>query len=372
MKKVVMLCPSMSQPRYHKRARLLAENYSVSVIAFRRKYYNESKFNDGVPVDVVGELPDGAHFKRLFFLLSVYRRLSLAKESIDVFYAFSVDLYLVAVLAGLRVGVYEVGDIRSAGFKGFMFRVFEKFIIRHARKVIITSAYFYSEYYSKMGLPKNNFQVVENKLPDVFFDNKRKPIFFDNGGDNCPPVRRKIRIGVVGFFRYKVPIKLLLDFCNLYPGDYEVHFFGDGPLVEQVKAEQSDNVFYHGAFSNPKDLPKIYSLIDVNFVVYDSSDLNVRLALPNKFYESIYFCVPIIVASNTALESEVVKKGVGFSISLDEIEFRKEMRSLTFSVLNFFKNSCLQIDPKSVVESKNVVLIVNSDKETLNKSRNQR
>ena len=46
--------------------------------------------------------------------------------------------------------------------------------------------------------------------------------------------------------------------------------------------------------------------------MYDSTDLNVRLALPNKLYESMYFKKPILVSSNTYLSQVVDQYGIGF------------------------------------------------------------
>ena len=70
----------------------------------------------------------------------------------------------------------------------------------------------------------------------------------------------------------------------------------------------------HGAFENPKDLQNIYSKIDISIVCYDTASGNVRIAEPNKLYESIFFETPIVVSSGTFLEDRVKEYNVGYAI----------------------------------------------------------
>ena len=363
---LVMLCPSLSQPRYHKRANALAHRFTVSVIAFERLYYNVNKFSDNIDVDVVGQLPEGAIFKRLFYLFSVYKRLKVNSENINVFYALSLDLYLVAMLAGLDCGIYEVGDIRTAKGKNAIFRFLEKFVVSHSRSVVLTSKYFYSGYYENYGFPIEKYMIVENKLPRDFFSEIDRERFYKSRENKQISTRkRRIRIGVIGFFRYEKPINLLLMFARENKDRFEVHFFGDGPLACLIKSDDNENVIFHGPFSNPFELTGIYGSLDVNFVVYDNSDLNVRLALPNKLYESIYFCLPMIVASDTALEYEVVKKGVGVSVSLECRSFSEEMKNLSFESLEGYRENCKIVDPVDLIDDGNPFLDLLSGSERI-------
>ena len=54
------------------------------------------------------------------------------------------------------------------------------------------------------------------------------------------------------------------------------------------------------------------------FSVYNANNQNVRIALPNKLYESIYCELPIIVAKGTYLSQLVEEWGVG--VSVDHID----------------------------------------------------
>ena len=47
---------------------------------------------------------------------------------------------------------------------------------------------------------------------------------------------------------------------------------------------------------------------------YGSADINSKILEPNKLYESIFFCRPIIVSANTFLAQQVRKYNCGFVI----------------------------------------------------------
>ena len=66
-------------------------------------------------------------------------------------------------------------------------------------------------------------------------------------------------------------------------------------------------------FKNPDDMEKIYSENNLNFVVYDNTLDNEKVAMPNKFYESGFFNIPIVCAENTY----VGKKSFGSKHGLD-------------------------------------------------------
>ena len=59
--------------------------------------------------------------------------------------------------------------------------------------------------------------------------------------------------------------------------------------------------------------------MDCVFAVYDADNPNVRIALPNKLYESILCELPIIVAKGTYLEELVKEWGVGVSVSHKDV-----------------------------------------------------
>ena len=89
------------------------------------------------------------------------------------------------------------------------------------------------------------------------------------------------------------------------------------------------------------DIDKIYSQVDLSFVMYDSEDLNVKLALPNKLYESMAFKTPLLVSKKTFLSEKVFEYRIGFSWS------EAKMDKLIFYLNSEkFKNSYNQLEKK--------------------------
>src|SRR5690606_38015998 len=74
---------------------------------------------------------------------------------------------------------------------------------------------------------------------------------------------------------------------------------------------------YHGPFKNPDDLEKIYGENNLNFVVYDNTLENEKVAMPNKFYESGFFNIPIVCATKTYVGQRVLEQGLGWTIDTD-------------------------------------------------------
>ena len=99
-------------------------------------------------------------------------------------------------------------------------------------------------------------------------------------------------------------------------------FYGNGmpELMEKIDSLTSlyKNVSSHGRFNSSTDLESIYSNIDILICCYDVTNTNVRLAEPNKLYESIFFNKPIVVSEGTYLGDKVKKMGVGFTLNAED------------------------------------------------------
>ena len=67
------------------------------------------------------------------------------------------------------------------------------------------------------------------------------------------------------------------------------------------------------------EITSIYADVDLIWSVYDTSLQNVRIAMPNKFYEVILSRIPIVVAEN-ALANRVYKAGIGICVPCDNAE----------------------------------------------------
>ena len=159
-----------------------------------------------------------------------------------------------------------------------------------------------------------------------------------------------LRIGFVGFPRYNSVINFIKVYCENYP-QHEFHVYG-GPISDEFsKLKEYKNCIFHGIFSSPEDLPKIYSEIDLVLSTYDVSYENVKYAEPNKLYEAIYFETPIIVSSRTFLSEKVEKLGIGYSINaLNDDEIINLIKNLTIESLREKINNESLIHKKDLVD----------------------
>ncbi len=344
MLSILMISPSSSQPRIIKRATHLNALGKLEVLGFQRKVYEQNKFPDCIAYQSLGYINDGKYLKRVLTLLKALFFIRKRVNKNTIFYALSIDCLLLAWMAGIKRGFYEIGDLRSCEKPESLPSKLERFFIRRLGGVVITSDFFYSEYFRHYKSTTNsNFCVIKNKLHPTILNSPRESMGLVAGN--------KIKIGLIGLLRYEKPIRWLINFVKNHQDTYELHCYGDGPLRALIEKNINGSINYHGSFKSPEDLTEIYKNIDLNFVVYDSKSKNVQLALPNKLYESIYFCVPILVARNTSLASEVRKLGVGASVSLcSERQFVADIRQLSVKKMKVFADSASRVESSFLID----------------------
>ncbi|RJQ24785.1 hypothetical protein C4565_09245 [Candidatus Parcubacteria bacterium] len=308
--KVIVIAPTSSQPRYHKRVSQIAKFYPVDVFAFSRGYYNENTFPGDVRFFGLGKIDDGKYLERIpRFISAILKIRSHLVKKRSLFYAMSFDCMLIARLCGIKRGFYEIGDLRQAEGFGKSLSWFERFLLRSISGLVLTSEYFYEDFYKKKDLlPEEKVFVIDNKVNQALARKRPGKKVFS---------QKRIIIGLVGLLRYQRPIELLLDFVQSQGDYFIVECFGDGPLRGLIESRQCENIRYHGSFRNPHDIPVIYEQIDLNYVVYDASSTNVRLAIPNKLFESAFFGVPIVCCAGTAVGKKACEWGIGKMVRID-------------------------------------------------------
>ena len=87
-------------------------------------------------------------------------------------------------------------------------------------------------------------------------------------------------------------------------------------------------------------------MVDCVYAVYDADNPNVRIALPNKLYESILCELPIIVAKQTYLAELVKEWGVGISVN------HKEVKELVEAI------ACLKNNREVYEEIRNACVVI--------------
>jgi succinoglycan biosynthesis protein ExoL len=97
--------------------------------------------------------------------------------------------------------------------------------------------------------------------------------------------------------------------------------FAGGSMGDDLKEIKSkitlkDGFIFSGPYKYSSDIQDLYKKIDIIYAIYDENDFNCKIAMPNKFYESIITGYPILVADNTFVGRQVEELGIGKAISI--------------------------------------------------------
>ena len=316
---LIFLIQSFEQPRILKIIIDKSKEYkNIYVYGFDRKIHSVENYRildayDNIKYEIVGTMEDKRYWNRFFQYLKllriIYKKHGFSKKR---FYVVGIDLRMLCVPVINKHVDYAISDIAWLYFPkpykalvGFI----DKMLAKFSDKVLFTSMGFYEAHY-KNYVSKKQLVLTENKLATygrVFPIDKLKD--------------DKVRIAYVGAFRYKDIISNLLNVVK-NNNDLVLNFYGDGfsDIVEKMKnhAEEYDNITFNGAFKNPDDLQKIYEENNINFVVYNNRFENERVAMPNKFYESGFFNVPIVCATNTYVGKRALELGMGWTTDITQ------------------------------------------------------
>ncbi|SHG36152.1 hypothetical protein [Flagellimonas flava] len=329
---IIVLAQSLEQPRIVKRIIEKSSEFdSVKVYGFTRKIHAVHNYSvlqdyDNIDITIVGSMANSKYASRAFMYLKLIRLLyknhGFGQKRI---YAFGLDLRGIAgVIPNAKIE-YEISDIMwlyKTGAQRKILSANDIFLAKRSNKVIFTSKGFYNSYYAKHVKP-DKVLIKENKFKSYDKVTSIEQIKSD-----------KIRIAYIGAFRYSKIIEYLLK-TVANNAELQLNFYGDGNqhIVETIKsnAASSENITYNGAFKNPDDLERIYEENNLNFVVYDNTLDNEKVAMPNKFYESGFFNVPIACATNTYVGERVLEQNMGWIVDAKYDAISTFLNSLTLS-----------------------------------------
>lgn len=340
-----MLAQSLEQPRIVKRIVEKSHDFKrIHVLGFKRSIHSVKNYSlieelPNVELTFVASFHDskyinrfGAYLKLLFLLYSKY---GIRKKSI---YAFGMDLRIISALMINKKVQYEISDILWLYKKPsvrFVLASIDKLLARRSDKVIFTSKGFYLKHYNNSVKPENTV-INENKFKSYGKVSPVDSIRVD-----------KLRVAYIGAFRYAGIIDALLNVVSDNK-NIELNFYGDGNsgIVDRMKNSASiyNNINYNGPFKNPDDLGRIYANNNLNFVVYDNSLENEQVAMPNKYYESGFFNIPIVCATNTYVGQRVVENGMGWITGTNEEEIAGFLNSIKINDLEHYHDKIKKLD----------------------------
>jgi succinoglycan biosynthesis protein ExoL len=324
--KIIFLLESVSQPRCIRRINsFINSGYDVEIFGVQRNKYSQNAIIKNHNIQILSTQKDGSgYFKKM--LRNYYEIKKIIKKFENqkvIYYCFGMSLMITFKIISRRKYIYEIADILYGykKFNGFrwLFKLIDTILIKKSVLTVLTSqgfAHFFN-------LNDNtNIIIQPNKVSSYFkkIDKPKIKIIKSNS----------LVFSYVGAFRYP---NTIFRFARIIGEKYPQHFFyfyGDSVLTSLVNkyANRYENIKYFGSFKSPDDLKSIYEKIDIIVACYDSTNLNERIAEPNKFYESLYFKKPIIVSKNTFLSKKVEKSNSGFVINAFDDK----------SIINFIDN----------------------------------
>lgn len=325
--KVCFLLTHIPNPRMNKRIAAFKDLAETKVICTRRASQDIWQPAQNVPHVILDiDLPSAKHIVKRFLVSRDFQKRALEileQFQPDVIYAESLDSLLIAGQYKKKHPIqvfFEVADLRE----NFLVKpanpvdwLLTKALLRREKKgfqyvdyLVVTSPKFYDIHYHTL-IPREKMLFIPNAPDTTVFQSYRKKS------------RGRFTVGFIGGIRYLRQMKLLVDAANAVGAD--VLFAGAGGTSAEFDGIQEyckdmTNVRFSGRYDYNREIAELYGEVDCVFSVYDADNPNVRIALPNKLYESIYCELPILVAKNTYLEELVLQYGVGISVSHESRE----------------------------------------------------
>jgi glycosyltransferase involved in cell wall biosynthesis len=345
-KKIVFIVNTIRQARCSRRIEEFVEHgYPVEVYGFDREGDKRSLPN--FPFKIIGTFQNGSNYlvRTRQIRDAVKEVINLNNKDEVVFYLFNLDIAIAfrsIVGSGKFKYIYEVSDLAELIVPNTAIRKFliwqNKRAMKKALHNVFTSEGF-CEYYNS--IPRNKITVIPNRV-----DEKCSYKEVSNRSIDL----NKIKIGFVGIIRFET-VYNFAKVCKRF-SNVEFHLFGlvsKGDEYAKKLEElinESANIYLHGPFKNPQDLPPIYEGIDMVLSAYPPT-LGVRYAEPNKLYEAILFRCPIIVNDYTFLAEKVRRLNVGFVINaLNESDIERFIKGIDEITYQDKVKSCLEIPQK--------------------------
>lgn len=355
MKKVAIIQSNLPNPRLLKRIEVLENDFLINFIYWDRKVKVKESFTfnkNNILTKIELAAPLGNVRKRLIPLFK-FARQALAKLKVyqpDIIHAANLDMLLIAYIykkfysRQIKI-VYEIGDLpkytfvkKVNSFKSMLaksLQKIEKKLTKAVSLLILTSPYFWQDYYVDF-FSEKKYLFSPNSPFKKDFKNYR----FKTSGPYT--------IGFIGSVRYTKQLILLIDAVNELDFDLKILIAGSGPAYEEILAysQAFDFVELSGPYDYKKEIAALYSKVDLIYSVYDGSLDNVKIALPNRLYESIICHLPIIGANNTKLGDFINEKQIGFTVDYDDKEMLKtKLLNLLKSqaLINTYQKNCQKI-----------------------------
>lgn len=353
-RKVVFLCDSLSQPRCIKRILSFVDSgYDCEVYGYDRGKYNCNALPPSVKVTVLGQMKDGKEYLSKLSELKKQVKAIVREHSLEnvLYYSFGFVSTFFFHLQKVNY-VYEISDVLY-GYPRFskilwLLKGIDRRVIKDSVATVMTSDGFKGFF----GIEDDKIIVQPNKVNAALIGVQRRPMTLSQGD--------KLVFAYVGAIRYDTILRFSETIGKYFP-QHEYHFYGQASgttlAVIQDQMAKYSNVKYFGAFKNPEGLEEVYSQINVVTACYTVSSLNERIAEPNKLYESLFFCKPIIVSDGIFLSKQVQKYSCGFCLDAStEAAIRDFVQNIDYDEINAISVRDSQYDASTLVDDATEIL----------------
>lgn len=260
------------------------------VIYWNRKNENESvECNKLISFDLTMD-DNNPKIVKLFYMMRFSLFVKKTINSYNYDYVIVLTTLNGVLLSNFLIHNYKkkyIIDIRDYSYEhiGFYYRKLDALLNNSLLNIISSPSY-------KEFLPETEYLICHN----MTFNDQGNCIFSVNK-------REKIKIGFVGVIRYADECERILLSIRNHPS-IEFDFYGDGEDEVRLKTfcnkNNINNVRFFGRFT-PVQKENIYRSIDIIYNCYGNQSNNVKYALSNKFYDSLYYRKPILVNSKTSM-----------------------------------------------------------------------
>lgn len=286
----------------------------VSIIGFDRR----PSFPKSFDFISLGLTYDAALFRRtISVMISLFKiwRISSCQTGFDVIIARNLEMLPLAHVILRRSRhkkarlIFECLDLHRVLLKncliGFVLRRIEKLMLLQASTIILSSAAFYENYFSKVQKFRGNVLLVENK--------KLSParINFEKKSSE----RKACIIGYFGMLRCQKTVDILRRIAHRSGSGCEILIAGiPSPAVFPNFTDEViglKNVRYVGSY-DPESIGTLYGQVDFAWCIdFYEEGFNSALLLPNRLYESLSYGVIPLAMEGTETANWLKKRNVG-------------------------------------------------------------
>jgi succinoglycan biosynthesis protein ExoL len=241
----------------------------------------------------------------------------------DVVMARQLELLAIAARARRRLApsatlVYECLDIHrlmiARGAVGRALRLLEGRLLRQCQLLVVSSAGFVREYFSKFHRSLPPVLILENKVlsQEIGYTSASHALA-------CPPAP-PWRIGWFGNVRCRRSLIMLSELTRLFPGKVEVLIRGR-PAYTAIpdfdeKVAAHPGITFLGPYDRSRDLPRIYGEVHFAWAIdFFEAGGNAEWLLPNRIYEGSMFGVVTLALASVETGRWLADHGVGALLS---------------------------------------------------------